>query len=266
MRVESYPVDAATGSNVRFVGAEPYRASMEFERYVESLRADAALLADAARRDLTAKVPSCPGWTVRDVVDHVAVVYLHKIECMRLGHAPDPWPPAPPAGDPVDWLEKSLADLITELTSRGPAAPCFTWYEPDQTVGFWYRRMAQETAVHRVDVELAHGAPTPIAADVAADGIEEVLDVMLAGDWSDEPQPGPAHVVALHTGDRDWRVRLEPDSVAISHAADQADASVTGSASDVLLWLWRRSDPAWARLSFAGDVTALYDRLFLVTQ
>jgi uncharacterized protein (TIGR03083 family) len=251
---------------VRTVGADPYRAGMDFQRYVESLRADADLLARAARRDLTAKVPSCPGWTVRDVVEHVAVVYLHKIECMRLGHAPDPWPPAPPAGDPVDWLEESLTDLIAELTSRGPAAPCFTWYEPDQTVGFWYRRMAQETAVHRVDAELAFGPPTPVAADTAVDGIDEVLEVMLAGDWSDEPQPGPTQVVALQAGEQNWRVTLEPDAVAIAHEAGPAEASVAGSASDVLLWLWRRSDPSWAQLAFSGDVNPLYDRLFLVTQ
>lgn len=251
---------------MRIVGGDPYGAGMDFERYVESLRADAGLLAATARRDLAAAVPSCPGWTVRDVVEHVAVVYLHKIECMRLGRAPDPWPPAPPPGDPVDWFEESLAELVDELTSRGPTAPSFTWHEPDQTVGFWYRRMAQETAVHRIDVELAFGPPTPVAADIAVDGVDELLDIMLAGDWSDEPQPGPAQVVALHADDRDWRITLAPDSVAISRVDGPADAGVTGPASDVLLWLWRRSDPAWAKLEFSGDVTPLYDRLFLVTQ
>jgi uncharacterized protein (TIGR03083 family) len=186
---------------------------------------------------------------------------------MRLGRAPEPWPPAPPAGDPVDWLEESLTELVGELTSRGPDASCFTWYEPDQTVGFWYRRMAQETAVHRVDVELAFGPPTAVAADIAVDGIDEVLEVMLAGDWSDEPQPGPAQIVTLHAGEQDWSVRLEPDTVTISSVpTGDSDATVTGPASDVLLWLWRRSDPAWAELRLDGDVNALHDRLFLVTQ
>ena len=42
-----------------------------------------------------------------------------------------------------------------------PAAPSWTWWPDDQTAGFWLRRMAQETAVHRVDVELPLGATTP---------------------------------------------------------------------------------------------------------
>jgi hypothetical protein len=47
---------------------------------------------------------------------------------------------------------------------------------PDQTVGFWIRRMAQETVVHRVDAELAaEVAPGAIPDDIALDGIDEFL-------------------------------------------------------------------------------------------
>ena len=60
--------------------------------------------------------------------------------------------------------------------------PAWSWWEPDQTVGFWYRRMALETVVHRVDVETQFGPPSAIDAALAVDGIDEVLTLMLAGD------------------------------------------------------------------------------------
>ena len=45
----------------------------------------------------------------------------------------------------------------------------------DQTVGFWYRRMALETVVHRVDVETGFGVPRAVNAELAVDGIDEVV-------------------------------------------------------------------------------------------
>ena len=74
-------------------------------------------------------------------------------------------------------------------TSHAPGDHAATWWPPDQTVGFWLRRMAHETSIHRRDVESAVGAETPVAPDLAVDGIDEVLALMLAGDWSDEVVP-----------------------------------------------------------------------------
>jgi uncharacterized protein (TIGR03083 family) len=241
---------------------------MDFDRYLDALQADAALLAKTARADLTLPVPSCPGWSVRDVVTHLATVYQHKIACMRLGREPESWPPTPPAGDPVDWLEASLAELVGELVDRGPAAPSYTWFEEDQTVGFWYRRMAQETAVHRVDVQLAFGPPTPVDADIAADGIDEVLNSFIAGDWSDLPLPGPTRVVAVRADDQVWSVTLHPESVVIGRTAPvDPDFSLTGSPNAVLLSLWHRVKDADGPTT-AGDRAALdtlNERLRVVT-
>jgi uncharacterized protein (TIGR03083 family) len=126
---------------------------MESKRLLECLDADFARLREVAHgADLSAVVPSCPDWTVRDLVQHIGAVYLHKVECMRLGTAPDPWPPAGLADEePLALLDRAYAALTSEFTSRSPESPAFTWYGPDQTVGFWIRRMAQETVIHRVD-------------------------------------------------------------------------------------------------------------------
>ena len=180
-------------------------AGVDREGYLETLEADSRLLAEAAARDLTAAVPCCPGWTVRDAVEHVAEVYEHKLAAIeRGGERPEPWPPAWPADrDPLDWFADARERLLDTLTRTDPAAPSWTWWPPDQTAGFWLRRMAQETAVHRVDVEAATGAAAPVDAALALDGIDEVLELMLAGDWASDPQPdltGTVDVAAGNSG------------------------------------------------------------------
>jgi len=67
---------------------------MDDSRYLECLAADYGDLRQAATSvELTAPVPSCPGWTVSDLVVHVAEGYLHKATVMRTGEVPRPWPP-----------------------------------------------------------------------------------------------------------------------------------------------------------------------------
>ncbi len=238
---------------------------MDPDRYLALIRADERLLAEAARGNLDARVPPCPGWSVVDLVDHVGHVYLHKVECMRRQGAPEHWPPPPHGSDPLEWLAEQTAALLDELTQRGPAAPSYTWHPPDQTVGFWFRRMAQETAVHRVDAELAAGAHTPVDAELALDGVDELLDVMFCGDWSDEPQPELTGRILLRSADRSWLVVLEPVEVRLE-AGGEADATIEGSPSDLLLWLWGRLPDGSVRIGGDGDTAArLRRRLNLAT-
>ncbi len=238
------------------------------DRYPALIRGDAPTVAAAARDRLAEPVSSCPGWTVADLVDHVGQVYRHKVEAMRQQRDPDPWPPPPHGGDPVDWLEGATEELLAELADRGPNAPSYTWHEPDQTVGFWFRRMAQETAVHRFDAELAAGAPSPVDDELALDGVDELLDVFFAGDWSDLPQPDLTGRIALRAADRSWLVVLEPAEVTIEpFAGEVVDAVVTGEPSELLLWLWGRLPTE--RVHIDGDAAAvqrLLRRLADVTQ
>ncbi len=83
--------------------------------------------------------------------------------------------------EPAALLDRSYAGLRREFATRRPADPASTWYGPDQTVGFWIRRMAQETVIHRIDAELGTGQPVaPVPADLAVDGIDELLKVFVA--------------------------------------------------------------------------------------
>ncbi|MGZ4597463.1 MAG: maleylpyruvate isomerase family mycothiol-dependent enzyme [Actinomycetes bacterium] len=242
------------------------------DRFLARLRSDAARIAEIAGDDLDAPVPTCPGWAVRDAVTHTGAVYSHKVACMRLPGGPqqlEDWQHGPAEGqDTVEWFQERFAELVEELAARGPEAASYTWYEPDQTVGFWFRRMAQETAVHRVDVESAFSAITPVADDLAVDGIDEVLDLFLAYQAADVGPDGPGRgTVAVRTGDHIWRSTLNADDVVLSREPGAADAVVSGEPSELLLWLWgRRPDSAVLIEGDAELVKGFRERLRVVTQ
>ena len=240
---------------------------MERAGFLEALGVEGARLRAAALRGLDAPVPSCAGWVVRDVVTHVAEVYEHKLRCVELaGPAPDPWPPAWPADrDPVEWYDDALARLLDVLRSTPPGAPSWTWLPEDQTAGFWARRMAHETAVHRVDAELAHGEAAPVEAELALDGVDEVLTLMLADDWTGYEEPELTGVVTVEAGGRSWTADMRAERVDVVAGAGPAAATVTADPSRLLLWLWGRADD----VRVEGDPDAadrLRRRLALATQ
>lgn len=220
---------------------------MELSRYLDCLLADGELLVRAAERGLAAKVPSCPGWTARDVVLHVGSVYQHKVAAIRRkDRRPEfgEWPTEPPSGvAPIAWFEQSLSLLLTEFAVNPPDTKCWTWYEPQQNVAFWYRRMAQETAVHRVDAELAFGQPSSLPADLAVDGIDEVLERFLAYDWFNEAVDGRGESVLIDAGEQQWRVRLDEREIEFERGRPLdagANATVAGHPAELYLWLWGR--------------------------
>lgn len=240
---------------------------MENSRLLDRLAAEFARLRAVVPIDLTAGVPSCPGWTVADLTRHVGVVYLHKTVAMRSGREPDPWPPKELADEPpLALLDRAYAGLLAEFTARNPQDPAGTWYSPDQTVGFWIRRMAQETVIHRIDAELGTGQPvTPVPADVAVDGIDELLKVFVAygvAQWPDyftEILAGsPGRSYAVRTDGAAWRVRTGPGLFAVQDGAgdDAVDVSLGGPPTAVLRWLWNREgadEPSGVTVQGAED-------------
>jgi uncharacterized protein (TIGR03083 family) len=221
---------------------------MESEDHRQSLHADFDRLVEVGRGALTRPVPTCPGWTVDHLVRHVAEVYLHKVECMRQGVAPRPWPPDLSAEPAIELLQRAYGRLTAEFDARSPQSPAHTWHGPDQTVGFWLRRMAQETVIHRIDAELAAGEwSLAIPDELAQDGIDEVLKIFLAWasvewpeDFGDELSSAAGQLVGVSAGSR-WLLTLAPTGVTVTASADQAQAEVIGSPDGVLRWLWGRA-------------------------
>lgn len=223
-------------------------------RLLESLDADFRRLHDLAARagsgELAATVPTCPEWTVADLVDHVATVYLHKAETMRLGAFPGEWPPQRDPEAPAAYLRRAYAALAGEFAARAPDERTMTWFGPDQTVGFWIRRMVHESVIHRIDGELGLGADrAAIPWDIAVDGIDEVLTTFLAyasQEWPEDFEgalPSAGETALVRAGEAAWLLTFgERVTVAQADSATTADVTLTGDPEGMLLWLWRRAD------------------------
>ncbi len=220
---------------------------MDEQRFLECLDADFSRLREVVSGAMDAPVPSCPGWTGADLATHVAEVFLHKAETMRLGDWPTPWPPT--FADPLVALDENYRRLVAEFDARDAADHALTWYGPDQTVGFWVRRMAQETVIHRLDAELAAGVPhDPVATDLAEDGIDEVLVRFLAYGSAEYPEEFAedlpecdGRTVQVDTGTAGWQVQLGPTEITVERGQADPEAGVFGAPDAVLRWLWRRA-------------------------
>lgn len=228
------------------------------DRYLELLGADGGRLAAAARRDLAAAVPGCPDWDVAALVAHTGTIHRWVTEIVRSrarervsrrGLA------APPEGaEIVWWFEEGLAALRDALVEAGPEARVWNWTEPPAApVLFWFRRMAQETAVHRWDAQSATGDAAPVATELAVDGISEILETFLpltAGAGNPPAIGGSLHV---HTTDTEgeWTVRPVEGGLDVERGHGKGDAALRGPASDVLLALWSR--PTLERVEVFGD-------------
>jgi uncharacterized protein (TIGR03083 family) len=220
--------------------------ALEPDRYFALIDADTERMLAMGERGLDADVPSCPGWTVADVVGHQAMVYAHKVRVMADNAWPDPWPPAElPDRPPLEFLREAKDDLFQEF-ARHDVAEQTTTFGDDTTVMFWARRMALEVAVHRTDAELAHDAATTIPDDLARDGVDEILQVMLHGNWAEwgaKTQHPVDSTIAIETGGVRWRCDVSEAVVdVVAGSTEPANATVSGRPSDVFLWLWGRAE------------------------
>jgi len=236
---------------------------LEHTAYIDKIRADGRLLAQAASDGLEHAVPACPGWNVREVVKHTGSVYLHKIAAIRLQRRPldGEWEREPSRWqDLLAWFNESHAALLDELASRDQHDASYTWWPPDQTIGFWSRRMALETVVHRVDVESARGVQSPVDVALAVDGIDEVLQVFLTSEEYPAVPSDRLGSVAVRSGDVEWKVLLESQAARVEPgtAGFDVDASVSGDPEDVFLYLWGRVPAQQVRRE---GVTAVIDTL-----
>ena len=213
---------------------------MRVDEYLDVLEEADRRFADAAAEALlgrgwSARVPGCPGWTLADLVWHLAEVQHFWTWVVRT-RATDPSPYVPPTRHPDDellgYLAAQSAELEWVLHGADPAEWVWTW-APQQDVAFVLRRQAQEAVVHTLDVEQVLGDVRPIPPDVGLDGIDEWLDVHVPAALPDGPPP-QAHPVVLHALDADAERTLFPGTRPFPIAA------LTGTAGDLLLALWRR--------------------------
>ncbi|MFG3000640.1 maleylpyruvate isomerase family mycothiol-dependent enzyme [Streptomyces sp. NPDC048340] len=229
-------------------------------------------------------VPPCPGWTVSDLVAHLGGVhrYLSHILRGRLTEAPDatdpalyglpadpaeraawPMPDRAPNHGPVpqtltDWFAEGARDLAGLLGELGPDTPVWTW-SAEQTSGFWMRMQLIELAVHRWDAESVTGGPQPLDPALASDAVPQTFEVMAPARraWTSAPPgSGERHRFRRTDGPGSWTVEFTPDAVLLDpDPASPVPVELSGTASDLLLFLWHRIPPA--ALTVRGDASLL---------
>lgn len=222
---------------------------VEFDAYLEQVRQQAAALRTAAvKAGPDANVPTTPGWTVLRLVGHIARVH----NWVSLALDADPAGERPVAEKPPeDWetlltyWDAQLAAMLDGLR-RGPDTPAWT-FGAEATAGWWARRQAHETAIHRLDAEhAAHGDAVDhlvFEPEFAADGIDEAVRFMFGR--------RPIEVsgtVLYHAADagRAWLVTATAGQpLVVEPATDfEADASVVGTADAVYRAVWGRPSNA----------------------
>ena len=227
--------------------------------YLRAITEESASLLDAAHTvGLDAPVPSCPEWSVADLLAHIGGVQRWAAE-MALRAPGGEYQPRDPSVVPEpdarpDWFRAATAALV-EALDRPADEPAWSWFPPE-TVGFWQRRQAHEAAMHRVDAELTAGVAAPeIDAALAADGIDEFLTIVQA--FSRPRLSGSGETLHFHCTDveGEWLVRMDPDGVAIKLEHAKGDVAVKGRASDLLCWTQGRARVA--ALDVFGDAALL---------
>ena len=213
------------------------------ERYLETLEREGETLAAAARGRLSLPVPTCPGWTVGDLLDHTGGVYRFwtQIATGMTDRSMVVREPGPAPEVVVEWFEEGLARLTETLRSADPDTPIWTWAPvEDPTVSWIIRRMAHETCVHRWDAQNAVGSPNSIESEFAADGIDELLFVFLPA-WP-ELHRGDGTTAHVHSTDAEgeWFVRMDDGNFTVTREHKKGDVALRAPAGDVLLALWER--------------------------
>lgn len=220
--------------------------------WVAALRAEAlAFRTTVSELAPTAQVPPCPEWTVADLIIHLGRIYTWVPRVLAAGGEKAERPDLLAEGtDVLPWFDEQFAGLVAAFEAVEPEAPAWNWSTQPRIAGFWPRRMAHETAVHRWDAQMTVGLADPVEAKLAADGISEVLDTWLPGGRGVADNPGQGVVrLTANDVDRTWLIRLRPQGVmlldesAVLDDAPDAQTGVGGSASDLLLALWGRLTP-----------------------
>lgn len=212
--------------------------------FVSHIIADGERFISVAEEDLEAHVPTCPEWDIAALVSHLGGVHREVAVRVRTGDLalaePDIEAPPTDPGALLNWFRIGLEDLTRVLSSTPADAPAWSW-AGDPTAGFWRRRMAHETAVHRWDAENALDVPQQIEAELAVDGIDELFDIYI-GEEDDPPYEGVSGTVLLvaDAGPR-WSFLLEKGNLpGGTRDGDGGSLTVKGTSSDLLLLMWNR--------------------------
>jgi uncharacterized protein (TIGR03083 family) len=245
-------------------------ARLDYPTYLQHIRVESQRFRDTlADCDPAAAVPPCPDWRADDLLWHLGEVqHFWTWMVTNRPKGPDAYDEPVRPGDHAGLLsfyDDQFGALVEALAAADPDDDAWTWHPDQKNVAFIYRRQAHEALIHRRDAELAAGTLSPFPADLAADGVDEVLDVMYGGcpPWGEfSPLPHYVRLDLSDTGDRVW-VQLghfhgtDPEGIThddedirvVTDPGVEPDAVISGTAEALDARIWRRADGAETHLA-----------------
>lgn len=242
--------------------------TLTFDLYLAALQTEGERFRAAiAAAGPDAPIPTCPEWTMGDLVRHTGEVHRWATTIIRGGLAKPSLIPADFLGPlPIDdqlveWFTEGLAVLVDALEAAPVELDAFVFHaDPPAPRLFWARRQTHETSIHRIDAESASGRSTAVDATVAADGIDEMLTGFAPRKFT--PLHADSPVSMLITADDAlgaWRLTISDGPPAAERiddvAAADAHCSVSGRADDIHRALWNRGGTD--ALQVDGDASVL---------
>ncbi len=223
--------------------------------------------------DPSTVVPSCPEWSVADLVWHLTEVqhFWAAIVGDRLRGPQDYTRPTRPNSDAelLTYFETTSKRMLDSLLSAPDDLAVWTWLESRQDIGFVRRRQAHEALIHRVDAELAANQRSAIDPVLATDGVLEALEWMFGGapTWSTVTGEGPIGSLSTTDTNAAWLVQVirfsGEDPKGTMHtdepvieliAAGEPTFELKGSAADLNCWIWNR--PTSEPVTITGESNA----------
>lgn len=228
---------------------------MQTDALIGELQLQGELLSTAARQvDLQAPVPSCPGWTVAAAVGHTAKVHRWATSILRGGDPDNFSYERPDLAMLLAEFDSGLAELVTALRRAPENLAVHTLWPSRSARQFWARRQAHETAIHRIDVELATGyGVSDCETEFAADGIDELVMHLAVDQFrGNAGEHSGTMVITPLDANISWTARLGPSGLLVQRdSVAAADLSVFGLAADLYRWVWNRGDES--EVSLRGD-------------
>jgi uncharacterized protein (TIGR03083 family) len=199
---------------------------MHPDELLEAIRTEgAAVSAALPGADPDLRIPSTPDWTLQQLVGHLGRVHRWVTAMVRSRSKERLDFPKRPEVIDAAWFDEGVAELTAALEQAGPDAPMWTFDHGGGTSRFWFRRQAEETAVHRWDLEHAlTGRPSPIGTEVAIAGVDEMLDVFFAGRPAE--LGGAIHFHATDSSHGEWIVTTDADDGTLLVGHGQRPAAV----------------------------------------
>lgn len=242
-----------------------------YQDYCDAVETEVGRFLDAVTgADPGVPIPTCPGWSMADLVRHHGMS-INRVEYVVRRYSPEPvWSkdvptrlPDQPADYPA-WLADLVKPLIDTLRAADPDRRMWT-NGVDQHARYWARRLLFEAVVHRADAEIALGRTPVIYGATAVDGIDELLTNLpcLASSKQLRAPGRDGGTVHLHATDRagEWLITLDAGPFTWRPAHDAASVTAEGAAGDLLLLAYGRLAPTDQRFAVTGDRALLAEWL-----